>query len=108
LGQQRRIFFGSRSIFAFSSVVRSMRESLQLDHSICEPFCLKLLLQTSVFLSFEGLDGGSFVVLHQSAVAGDVGAEEGGELAVKTFLFHAVTSLTRRFGKSKLKEISPT
>jgi hypothetical protein len=43
---------------------------------------LKLLLQTSVFSSFEGLDGGSFVILHKTTVAGDVGAEEGGELAV--------------------------
>jgi hypothetical protein len=33
-----------------------------------------------------------FVVLHEAAVAGDVGAEDGGEPAVKAFLLHGVTS----------------
>lgn len=59
------------------------------------------------FVVFEGLYGGSFVVLHHATVIGDIGAEVGSELAVKTFQFHAVTSLGRRFGKSRLKKISP-
>jgi hypothetical protein len=42
--------------------------------------------------------------LHQTTVPGDIGAENGGELAVKAFLFHAGTSLARRFGKFKMSE----
>ena len=52
-----------------------------------------------LFVGFESLDGGRFIVLHQAAVTGYVGAEDCGELAVKAFLFRADTSLRRRFGK---------
>jgi hypothetical protein len=48
---------------------------------------------------FEGLYGGVLLVLQQATVTGYVGAEDGGELAVKAFRFHADTSLARRFGK---------
>ena len=55
-------------------------------------------------VGFESLDGGGLVVLHQAAVTGHVGAEDGGELAVKAFLFHADTSLVRRSGKIQDEE----
>jgi hypothetical protein len=42
-----------------------------------------------MFIGFESLDGGGLVVLHQATVTSHVGAEDGGELAVKAFLFHA-------------------
>jgi hypothetical protein len=45
-----------------------------------------------LLVCFEGLDGGGFIVLHQTAVTGHVGAENGGELAVKAFLLHGGTS----------------
>ena len=64
-------------------------------------------IEEGLFVGFEGGYRGRFVVLHEAAVAGDVGAENGGELAVKAFLFHANTSLARRFGKSKMREVSP-
>ena len=41
-----------------------------------------------LLVGFEGLDGGGLVVLHEAAVTGHVGAEDGGELAVKAFRFH--------------------
>ncbi len=50
-------------------------------------------------VGFESLDGGGLVVLHETTVTGDVGVEDGGELAVEAFRFHAGTSLARRFGK---------
>jgi hypothetical protein len=53
-----------------------------------------------LFVGFESFDSCRLVVLHQATVTGDIGAENGGELAVKAFLFHADTSLARRFGKS--------
>lgn len=56
-------------------------------------------IEEGLLAGFEGLDGGRLVVLHQTAVPGNVGAENGGELAVKALRFHAVTSLRRRFGK---------
>ena len=36
-----------------------------------------------LLVGFEGPDGGRLVVLHQAAVAGHVGAQDGGELAVE-------------------------
>jgi hypothetical protein len=45
-----------------------------------------------LLVGFEGPDGACFVVLHESAVTGDVGAEDGSELAVKAFLLHGGTS----------------
>lgn len=39
-------------------------------------------------VGFESLDGGGLVVLHQAAATGDIGAEDGGKLAVEAFLFH--------------------
>ena len=56
-------------------------------------------IEEGLLVGFEGVDGGRFVVLHQTTVTGHVGAENGGELAVKAFRFHADTSLGRRFGK---------
>jgi hypothetical protein len=44
------------------------------------------------FIRFENLDRGRFVFLHEAAEAGDVGAEDGGELAVEAFLLHGGTS----------------
>jgi hypothetical protein len=61
----------------------------------------------SLLVGFKGLDGGSLVVLHQSTVTDHVGAENAGALTVIVFRFHADTPLCRRFGKSKLKEMSP-
>jgi hypothetical protein len=52
-----------------------------------------------LLVGFESLDGGGLVVLHEAAVAGHVGAEDRGELAVEAFLFHADTPFDRRFGR---------
>ena len=57
-------------------------------------------IEKGLLVGFEGFDGSRFVVLHQTTVTDHIGAENGGELAVKAFLFHADTSLARRFGKS--------
>jgi hypothetical protein len=62
---------------------------------------------TDLLVGFESLDGGGLVVLHQTTVTGHVGAEDCGELSAKAFLFHADTPFCRRFGKSRLKEMSP-
>jgi hypothetical protein len=56
-------------------------------------------IEECLFVGFEGGNGSSLIVLHQTTVASYVGAENGCELAVKAFLFHADTSLSRRFGK---------
>jgi hypothetical protein len=59
-----------------------MRKPLQLDHPICEPFCLRVLLQISLFMSFEGRDCNRFVILHQVAVSGHIGVENGGRFTL--------------------------
>ena len=53
----------------------------------------------NLVVGFKGLDGGGLVVLHEATVTGNIGAEDGGKLAVAALLFHADTSLIRRFGR---------
>jgi hypothetical protein len=53
----------------------------------------------NLVVGFEGLDGGGLVVLHEATVTGNIGAEDGGKLAVAALLFHADTSLIRRVGR---------
>jgi hypothetical protein len=55
-------------------------------------------IREGLLVRFEGLDGSRLIVLHETAVTGDIGAENGGELAVKAFRFHADTSFRRRLG----------
>jgi hypothetical protein len=51
-------------------------------------------IEEGLFIGLESCDHGRFVVLHQAAVTGDVGAEDGGELAVKALLLHGGTSIS--------------
>jgi hypothetical protein len=46
------------------------------------------------FIGFESCDRGRLVALHLAAVTGDVGAEDGGELAVESFRLHGGTSIS--------------
>jgi hypothetical protein len=54
------------------------------------PFSLMLLheIGDDRLVGFESPDGGGLVVLHQATATGDIGAEDGGKLAVKAFLSH--------------------
>ena len=49
-------------------------------------------LEEGLFVRLKGGDGGRLVVLHEAAVAGDVGAQDGGKLAVEGFRVHQSTS----------------
>ncbi len=66
----------------------------------CRLYCKPLLdeLETALLVGFEGIVGRRHVALHQKAVPGDIGAEDGGVLGVKAFRLHAVTSQERKFG----------
>jgi hypothetical protein len=46
------------------------------------------------YIGFESGDRGGFVILHETAVAGDVRAENCCELAVEAFLLHGGTSIS--------------
>ena len=60
-------------------------------------------------LTFGGVDGRGLVVLHEAAVAGHVRGDDGGELALKAFRFHAGTSYAEgwlfRKGLQKMKVV---
>jgi len=56
-----------------------------------------------LLIGFKSLDGGGLVILHQAAVTGDIGTEDGGEFAMEAFWFHADTSLSRRFGNYRIR-----
>jgi hypothetical protein len=81
-----------------------MKESLKLDHSSCGPFCFKVLLQTSVFMRFESLDGGGFVVLHATAVTGHVGTEDSSQYTLEFVLCHDPPPGAEGLAKSRMRE----
>lgn len=42
----------------------------------------------------------------RATVTRHISAKDGGELALKAFRFHAITSLTRRLGESRMREVN--
>jgi hypothetical protein len=64
----------------------------RIDHSAA---MLLNKVEKSLLVGLQGGDCFPLVILHKSAVTGDVGTGDGGEFAMEAFRFYADTSLSR-------------